>query len=137
METLTRLPVDDDPAVTVAVEIATLLDDNGFIAPRLALVDNGALMHAVAIVIDTAAPDGHAGTHRSNANADADFFRARGHGTQDSDCRDGGHCKTFHVSHAPQVELLEGNAPSREWFLIANTRAASQLRSGAELSAWS
>src|SRR3954453_4395028 len=72
-----------------------LLDDHGFVAPRLALANDGALMHPIPIIIRTAAADRHAGANGADAPANADFFSARWNGAANSHNRDSGHRKTL------------------------------------------
>jgi hypothetical protein len=54
-----------------------LLDDHGFIAPRLALADNRALMDPVAIIIAAARSDGYARSNWADTDANAYLFGAR------------------------------------------------------------
>src|SRR5436305_11236780 len=82
-----------------------LLDDHGFITPRLALAHNRALVNPVTIIVGTTTADRHAGAHRTDAHADADFFGARRNGAVNSHHRDSGHRET--LDHDELLFLLD------------------------------
>jgi hypothetical protein len=72
-----------------------LLDDDGFIATRLALADYCTLMNPVAVVIMTSRTDGYARPDWTDTYAHTKLFRARRRGTVNSHNRDSGHRKTL------------------------------------------
>src|SRR3954471_18918212 len=104
--------VDDDPAIDVAIHVAMLLDNHGFIAPRLALANDGALMNPVTVVVGTAASDGDGGTHRADAHADAHILRTRRHAAKNSRHSNSGHCKT--LDHRMLPRMLNFVKPMRD-----------------------